>query len=73
MKRTSHEIIVTLECDEDEVWVVECPSFPGCASQGKTQEEALSNIQEAIKLCLEIRTVQGLPLTIETLQVEVAI
>ena len=73
MKRTSHEIIVTLECDEDEVWVVECPSIRGCASQGKTREEALINIQETIELCIEVRSEQGLPLTIEIRQVEVAI
>jgi predicted RNase H-like HicB family nuclease len=34
--------------DEDGYWVVECPSLKGCVSQGKTKEEALSNIKEAI-------------------------
>jgi predicted RNase H-like HicB family nuclease len=34
---------------EDGYWVVECPSLPGCVSQGKTKEEALTNIKEAIK------------------------
>ena len=34
---------------EDGYWVVECPSLPGCISQGKTKEEALTNIKEAIK------------------------
>lgn len=33
---------------EDGFWVVECPSLPGCISQGKTKEEAISNIKEAI-------------------------
>lgn len=33
---------------EDEYWVVECPSLPGCISQGKTKEEAVQNIKEAI-------------------------
>lgn len=46
---------VTLDRDEDGVWVVECPSIPGCVSQGNTKEEALENIQEAIALCLEVR------------------
>ena len=50
---------------------VECPSIPGCVSQGSTREEALDNIKEAIQLCLEVRAEQGLPLTIETRQVEV--
>ncbi|GAA6624300.1 type II toxin-antitoxin system HicB family antitoxin [Scytonema sp. NUACC26] len=34
--------------DEDDYWVVECPSLRGCVSQGKTKEEALANIKEAI-------------------------
>lgn len=34
---------------EDGYWVVECPSLPGCISQGSTREEALANIKEAIR------------------------
>ncbi len=34
--------------DEDGYWVAECPSLPGCFSQGKTKEEAIANIKEAI-------------------------
>lgn len=63
---------VTIDRDEDGVWVVECAAIPGCVSQGATKEEALENIKEAIALCLEVRAEQGLPLTIETRQVEVA-
>ena len=33
---------------EDGYWIAECPSLPGCVSQGKTREEAISNIKEAI-------------------------
>ncbi len=33
---------------EDGCWVVECPSLPGCISQGKTREDAIKNIREAI-------------------------
>jgi len=33
---------------EDGYWVAECPSLPGCISQGKTKEEAIANIKEAI-------------------------
>ena len=64
---------VTLDRDEDGVWVVECPSIPGCISQGKTKEEALTNIRDAIRLCLEVRAEKGLPLTVETQQVEVTV
>ena len=62
---------VTIDRDEDGVWIVECPAIPGCVSQGATKDEALANITEAIKLCLEVRAEQGLPLTIETRQIEV--
>lgn len=64
---------VTIERDEDGVWVVECPSIPGCVSQGSTKQEALENIREAIQGCLEVRAEKGLPLTIETSQVEVTV
>ncbi len=67
------KLMVTIDRDEDGVWIVECPSIPGCVSQGDTKEEAITNIQEAIELCIEVRAEQGLPLTIETRQVEVAV
>ena len=66
------KLTVTIDRDEDGVWIVECPAVPGCVSQGRTKAEALANIQEAISLCMEVRAQQGLPLTIETQQVEVA-
>ena len=64
---------VTIDRDEDGVYVVECPSIPGCISQGQTKEEALVNIADAIRGCLEVRAEQGLPLTVETRQVEVMV
>jgi predicted RNase H-like HicB family nuclease len=63
----------TIDRDEDGMWVIECPSIPGCVSQGKTREEALENIKEAIAGCLEVRAEMGLPLTVETAQVEVLV
>ena len=66
------KMMVTIDRDEDGIWIVECPAIPGCVSQGDTKEEALANIREAIALCLEVRAEQGLPLSIETQQVEVA-
>ena len=62
---------VTLDRDEDGIWVVECPSIPGCVSQGQTKQEALENIKDAIAACLQVRAVRGMPLTVETHQVEV--
>jgi predicted RNase H-like HicB family nuclease len=64
---------VSLERDEDGVWVAQCPSIPGCVSQGKTKEQAIENVRDAIAQCLEVRAERGMPLTIETRQVEVAV
>ncbi len=40
---------VVIRQDKDGVFVAECPSLPGCISQGKTRKEALSNIEDAIR------------------------
>jgi predicted RNase H-like HicB family nuclease len=48
-----YELPIIIEKDEDGFYVVECPVFTGCYSQGKTLDEALSNIKEVIKICLE--------------------
>jgi predicted RNase H-like HicB family nuclease len=47
--------------DEDGYWVVECPSLKGCVSQGKTKEEALANIKEAIAGYIAALEEDGLP------------
>jgi antitoxin HicB len=39
---------VHVEADEDGVFVAECPTLPGCISQGQTRSEALDNIKDAI-------------------------
>ena len=44
---------IIIEQDEDGVYIAECPSLPGCISEGKTRKEALDNIQDAIKGYLE--------------------
>ena len=67
------KVTITIDRDEDGVWIVECPEIPGCISQGQTRDEAMRNIQEAIALCLEVRADMGLPATIETRQIEVAV
>ncbi len=46
---------VTIDRDEDGVWIAECPAIPGCVSQGATRKEALDNVKEAIAICLEVR------------------
>lgn len=62
---------ISLDRDEDGIWIAECFSIPGCVSQGKTKDEAISNIKEAIQLCLEVRSELGMPLSVETQLVEV--
>ena len=64
---------VTLYQDEDGVYIVECPTVPGCMSQGGTEIEALANIVEAIEGCLLVREARGLPLTLDLREVEVAV
>ncbi len=51
---------ITIYTDEDGVYIAECPSIPGCVSQGKTEEEAEKNVLEAIKECLEVRAELGI-------------
>jgi predicted RNase H-like HicB family nuclease len=67
------KFFVKVDRDEDGVWIAECPTIPGCVSQGDTRQEAIANVREAIARCLEVRAERGLPLTIETTQVEVAL
>lgn len=53
---------VILYPGEDGYWVVECPSLPGCISQGKTQDEALANIKDAIDLYIGVLVDEGKPI-----------
>ena len=47
------KVRILIEQDEDGIFVAECPSLPGCVSQGKTRREAIQNIQDAIRGYLE--------------------
>ena len=67
------KFVTTLQQDEDGVWVAECPAIPGCVSQGKTREEASRNLKEAMQLCLEVRKEKGMPLTVETREIELSV
>lgn len=64
---------VTIYQDEEGWYVVECPVIPGCMSQGESEADAMKNIAEAIQLCLEVRRERGLPLTIDSREVEVPV
>ena len=50
---------------EDGYWVVECPSLPGCVSQGPTKEQAIANIREAIEGYIAALQEDGLPISPE--------
>lgn len=67
------KFLITIFRDEDGMFIAECPSIPGCVSQGKTEDEAEKNVREAIKECLEVRAEKGMPLTVTTRQVEVKV
>ncbi len=67
------KFLITIFQDEDGMFIAECPSIPGCVSQGKTEQEAEENAREAIKVCLEVRAEKGMPLTVTTRQVEVQV
>ena len=52
---------VVLYPGDDGYWVVECPSLPGCISQGGTKQEAIANIKEAIEAYVGALEEDGLP------------
>ena len=60
---------VLLYPGEDGYFVVEVPSLPGCISQGKTREEALTNIEEAIDLYIEVLQNRGEPVPDDRVEV----
>ncbi len=51
---------------EDGYWIAECPTLPGCISQGQTRQEAIENIREAIALYIEALEEDNLPVPPET-------
>jgi predicted RNase H-like HicB family nuclease len=56
---------------EDGYWVAECPSLPGCVSQGKTKAETIVNVREAIEGWIETATAHGQTVPEETFDVQV--
>lgn len=53
---------------EDGFWVAECPSLPGCVSQGKDRSDAITNIKEAIEGYVAVLQEDGLPIPGDTFQ-----
>jgi len=65
---------ITLEQDEDGFIIASCPALPGCHSQGRTKEEAIANIEEAIRGYIANKRKHGEPLPMtEVKEVEVAV
>ena len=60
MKEYNWPVIIEYD-PEDDVYLADCPLLPGCYTDGKTYEEALENIKDAIKLCIESRFAVGDP------------
>lgn len=64
---------VVIEQDEDGVFVAECPTLPGCISQGRSRQEAVANIKDAIAGYLKSLEKHGdpipLPITEEIVEV----
>lgn len=67
------KFLVSVSQDEDGAYIAECPSIPGCVSQGTTRDEAEKNIQDAIQECLEVRKEYGMPLVVDVREVEVEV
>lgn len=53
--KQEHQLPIFVEKDASGFYVIECPLFEGCYTQGKTLDEALKNIREVITLILEER------------------
>ena len=56
---------------EDNYWVAECPSLPGCISQGKTREDVIENVKEAISCYVNVLKEDHLPIPKEHFDVMV--
>ena len=67
------KFLVSIYQDEDGAYIAECPSIPGCVSQGASQAEAESNVTDAIRACLSVRAERGMPLTAVTKEIEVGV
>ncbi len=73
MAKYDMKFLARIYQDEDGIYIAECPSIPGCVSQGSTASEAETNIADAIRECLAVRAEQGMPLVVETREIEVTV
>jgi predicted RNase H-like HicB family nuclease len=66
-------LVVRLERDETGMVVAEYPLIPGCISQGRTEDEALESIREALAACVQARAASGMPVTVASREIDVAV
>ncbi len=64
----SHNFTVLIEQDEDGIYVAKVPDISGCCTQGKTVEQAIERIKEAIQVCIEAEKNELLPMKFIGLQ-----
>ena len=67
------KFLISITQDEDGMFIAECPSIPGCVSQGESEAAAERSIQEAIQECLAVRAEKGMPLTVTVREVELPV
>ena len=67
------KLTVQIYQDGDGMYIAECPSIPGCVSQGRTEEEAQTSVVDAIRGCLAVRAELGMPLTVQSHEIEVVV
>ena len=67
------KFLVTMQEDEDGVFITECPAIPGRVSQDPSEVEAEVNTVDAIRECLAVSAEQGMRLMISTREVEVVV
>lgn len=70
MKKKIQKFSVIIE-REDGWYIAECPALPGCVSQGRTLQEALKNIREAIELSLETRAAHKIGTRSKAFEIEI--
>lgn len=74
MERKIYNFTVVIEKDEEGWFVAKVPDIQGCATQGKTAEQALERAKEAIQVCLEAEKEEPAPLkfiAVKNVEIEV--
>jgi predicted RNase H-like HicB family nuclease len=73
MSQTTLRQVILYPDHEDGGWIAEVPSLQGCLSQGETREEALTNIRDAIATWIAGAEEVGLPVPVDSLDVQVCV